>query len=181
MICSTGNEEKFEINTKLIGSYNAENVLGAVAISHYFGLTDSEIKAGLEKYIPKNNRSQLTVTDKNKLVVDAYNANPTSMKAAILNFAQMNVENKTLILGDMLELGEYSHQEHQNIVDLLNQNHLVNVLLVGNDFMNTQNSFKKFEKVEDLIGFIENEPIVNHFVLIKGSRGIKLEKILPQL
>jgi len=181
MICSTGNEEKFEISTKLIGSYNAENVLGAVAIGNYFGLTDLEIKAGLEKYIPKNNRSQLTVTEKNKLVVDAYNANPTSMKAAILNFAQMNVENKTLILGDMLELGEYSHQEHQNIVDLLNQNHLVNVLLVGKDFMKTLHSFKSFEKVEDLIGFIENEPIINHYVLIKGSRGIKLEKVLPNL
>ena len=181
MICSTGNEEKFEINTKLIGSYNAENVLGAVAIGNYFGLTNLEIKAGLEKYIPKNNRSQLTVTDKNKLVVDAYNANPTSMKAAILNFAQMNVENKTLILGDMLELGEYSDLEHQNIVDLLNQNHLVNVLLVGNDFMKTQHSFKCFENVEDLIGFIENEPIIDHYVLIKGSRGIKLEKVLPNL
>jgi UDP-N-acetylmuramoyl-tripeptide--D-alanyl-D-alanine ligase len=181
MICSTKNGEKFEISTKLIGSYNAENVLGAVAIGNYFGLSDLEIKAGLEKYIPKNNRSQLTVTDKNKLVVDAYNANPTSMKAAILNFAQMNVENKTLILGDMLELGEYSDLEHQNIVDLLNQNHLVNVLLVGKDFMKTLHSFKSFEKVEDLIGFIENEPIIDHYVLIKGSRGIKLEKVLPNL
>jgi UDP-N-acetylmuramoyl-tripeptide--D-alanyl-D-alanine ligase len=181
MNCKTGDSPSFEIKTKLIGSYNAENVLGTVTIGNYFGLTDSEIKSGLEKYIPQNNRSQLTVTEKNKLVVDAYNANPTSMRAAILNFAQMEVEHKTLILGDMLELGDHSDAEHQNVVDLLQQKQFANVLLVGKDFMKTQHPFRSFEKVEDLIGYIDLQPITNNYVLIKGSRGIKLEKVLPKL
>jgi UDP-N-acetylmuramoyl-tripeptide--D-alanyl-D-alanine ligase len=181
MNCKTGDSPSFEIKTKLIGSYNAENVLGAVTIGNCFGLTDSEIKSGLEKYIPQNNRSQLTVTEKNKLVVDAYNANPTSMRAAILNFAQMEVEHKTLILGDMLELGDHSDAEHQNVVDLLQQKQLANVLLVGKDFMKTQHPFRSFEKVEDLINYIDLQPITNNYVLIKGSRGIKLEKVLPKL
>ena len=180
MVCKTNNQPTFEIKTKLIGSYNAENVLGAVAIGNFFRLTDVQIKNGLEKYIPQNNRSQLTVTEYNKLVIDAYNANPTSMRAAILNFAQMNVENKTLILGDMLELGEHSDNEHQNIVELLQQNHFENVLLVGKDFMKTKNPFQCFETVENLIGFLDEKPIRKSYVLIKGSRGIKLEKILSK-
>ncbi len=180
MNCRTDNQ-KFEIKTQLIGSYNAENVLGAVAIGNHFGLSDAQIKNGLEKYIPKNNRSQLAVTERNKLVVDAYNANPTSMRAAILNFAQMNVPNKTIILGDMLELGEYSKTEHQNVVDLLQQNNFSSVLLVGKDFLNTQNTFNCFENVEGLIEYIDNKPIRNQIVLIKGSRGIRLEKVLSKL
>ena len=180
MTCRTDNQS-FEIKTQLIGSYNAENVLGAVAIAHHFGLTDIQIKNGLEKYIPKNNRSQLTVNEHNKLVVDAYNANPTSMRAAILNFAQMNVPNKTLILGDMLELGEYSEIEHQNLVDLLQQNSFESVLLVGKDFLKTKNGFTCFENVEGLMEYIDNKPINNQIVLIKGSRGIKLEKVLSKL
>lgn len=181
MVCQTSDQHPFEVKTKLIGSYNAENVLGAVAIATYFGLTDMEIKNGLEKYVPRNNRSQLTVTEHNKLIIDAYNANPTSMRAAILNFAQMNVENKTFILGDMFELGEHSDIEHQNVVNLLQQNHFENVLLVGKDFMKTQNPFQCFETVENLIGFLDNKPVRGSFVLIKGSRGVKLEKVLPKL
>ena len=170
-----------ETETNLIGSYNAENVLAAVTIGGYFGLTDEQIKKGLENYIPQNNRSQLTVTEHNKLVVDTYNANPTSMRAAVLNFVQMEVDRKTLILGDMLELGDQSDIEHQNIVDLLQQNNLKNVLLVGNDFKKTRNSFHSFENVADLINYINENPIINNYILIKGSRGIKLEKILTSL
>jgi UDP-N-acetylmuramoyl-tripeptide--D-alanyl-D-alanine ligase len=181
MICETNDQHTFDVNTKLIGSYNAENVLGAIAIGNYFGLTDIQIKNGLEKYIPQNNRSQLTLTENNKLVVDAYNANPTSMRAAILNFAQMQVENKILILGDMFELGEQSDFEHQNIIDLLQQNQFKCVLLVGKDFMKTQNPYQCFEKVEDLSVFIENKPISDSYILIKGSRGVKLEKVLSKL
>lgn len=171
----------FEIKTHLIGSYNAENVLAAVTIGNFFGLTGEQIKTGLENYIPQNNRSQLTVTEHNKLVVDAYNANPTSMRAAILNFAQMNVESKTLILGDMLELGEQSDKEHQQVVDLLQQNEFKNVLLVGPEFKKTNNSYSCFDNVTDLQSYIEKHPIQNNYVLIKGSRGIKLEKILTTL
>ena len=181
MNCKAENSELFEINTQLVGSYNAENVLAAVTIGNYFGLTDIEIKEGLEKYRPQNNRSQLTVTDKNKLVVDAYNANPTSMRAAILNFAQMEVKNKTLILGDMLELGSHSEVEHQNIVDLLKQKQFEKVLLVGKEFMKIKHPFRCFEKVEDLIIYLNVQPIENNYILIKGSRGIKLENILPKI
>jgi UDP-N-acetylmuramoyl-tripeptide--D-alanyl-D-alanine ligase len=173
--------EPVEIKTNLIGTYNAENVLAAVTIGSYFGLTNEQIKEGLENYIPQNNRSQLTVTEHNKLVVDTYNANPTSMRAAILNFAQMNVDRKTLILGDMLELGDQSNAEHQNIVNLLQQNSFENVLLVGKDFKKTRNSFHSFENVTDLIDYINENPLKNNYILIKGSRGIKLEKVLTSL
>jgi UDP-N-acetylmuramoyl-tripeptide--D-alanyl-D-alanine ligase len=181
MQCDIDSEEKFNISTKLIGAYNAENVLSAVAIGEYFGLEKKQIKEGLEKYVPLNNRSQLTVTEHNKLVVDTYNANPTSMRAAILNFAQMNVDSKILILGDMLELGEQSSIEHQNIIQLLQQNKFENVLLVGNNFGNTNNSYLCFGDATDLINYLNNQPIRNKYVLIKGSRGIKLEKVVPLL
>jgi UDP-N-acetylmuramoyl-tripeptide--D-alanyl-D-alanine ligase len=174
-------KDKVKIKTQLIGAYNAENILAAVTIGSYFGLTDKEIKSGLENYVPQNNRSQLTVTDRNKLVIDTYNANPTSMAAAILNFAQMDVDQKTLILGDMLELGDQSPTEHQNIVDLLQQYHFKNVLLVGRYFMNTRNLYLNFENVTELIDFVNKKPLINNYILIKGSRGIKLEKVLPLL
>ena len=171
----------FEIKTNLIGSYNAENVLAAITIGDFFGLTNEQIKCGLEKYVPQNNRSQLTVTEHNKLVVDAYNANPTSMRAAILNFAQMNVGAKTLILGDMLELGEQSNEEHQQVVNLLQQKSLENVLLVGSEFLKTQNNYRCFENVDELLNHLIANPIKNNYVLIKGSRGIKLEKVITSL
>jgi len=181
MKCFIGKNESFNISTKLIGAYNAENVLSAVTIGEYFGLSEKDLTAGLEKYNPQNNRSQLTVTANNKLIIDTYNANPTSMKAAILNFAQMNVDAKTLILGDMLELGEQSKTEHQGIIDLLQQNKLPDVLLVGNNFRSTNNPYTCFDEVSELIGYIKNQPICNKYVLIKGSRGIKLEKVVPLL
>ena len=181
MRCFIGKDENFNISTKLIGAYNAENVLTAVTIGEYFGLSEKDLTAGLEKYNPQNNRSQLTVTTNNKLIIDTYNANPTSMKAAILNFAQMNVDAKTLILGDMLELGEQSKTEHQGIIDLLQQNKLPDVLLVGNNFRSTNNPYTCFDEVSELIGYIKNQPICNKYVLIKGSRGIKLEKVVPLL
>ena len=179
--CTVNSNNSFAVATKLIGSYNAENVLAAVAIGKCFEVTDEQIKSGLEKYTPQNNRSQLTITKKNKLVVDTYNANPTSMRAAILNFAQMNVNDKTLILGDMLELGEQSDTEHQNIITLLQQNKFDSVFLVGENFKKTINSYPCFSEVNDLIVHLENRPIQNEYVLIKGSRGIKLEKVLTIL
>ena len=181
MNCTIDIFESFNVNTHLIGDYNAENVLAAVAIGHYFGVEKNEIKQGLENYVPQNNRSQLTVTDTNKLVVDAYNANPTSLSAAILNFAQMDVSNKTLILGDMLELGEQSGIEHQNIIDLLQQNYLNNVLLVGPKFKKAYHNYRSFDDVSKLISFLQENPIKGHYILIKGSRGIKLEKVVPIL
>ncbi len=181
MECTIGATETVTINTQLIGAYNAENVLASVAIGQYFEVENNYIKQGLENYVPQNNRSQLTVTENNKLVVDAYNANPTSLRAAIMNFAQMDVENKTLIIGDMLELGEQSKVEHQNIIDLLQQNKFRNVLLVGKEFSGTMNPFRCFADVTELINYLEKQPIKKHFVLIKGSRGIKLEKVISTL
>ena len=181
MECVTKPKPSFVIKTNLIGAYNAENIMAAVAIGYFFKLQNEEIKRGLENYVPQNNRSQLTVTDRNKLVVDAYNANPTSMSAAILNFAQMDVQQKTLILGDMLELGEQSEAEHQNVVDLLQQNEFVNVLLVGKQFRKTIHSYQCFDDVDELIAFIEKHPINDNFILIKGSRGIRLEKVIASL
>ncbi len=178
--CTTQNET-FDIQTNLIGTYNAENVLAAVTIGSFFGVENQKIKNGLEKYSPQNNRSQLTITDNNKLVVDAYNANPTSMRAAILNFAQMDVENKTLILGDMLELGEQSAQEHQKIVDLLKENGLSHVILVGKDFMDTKNDFQSYNNVSELKENLIQNPFKNRFILVKGSHGIHLEKLLDIL
>ena len=173
--------DTYEIKTHLIGSYNAENVLAAITIGDYFGVPTDQIKNGLENYTPQNNRSQLTLTEHNKLVVDTYNANPTSMHAAILNFGQMNVEQKTLILGDMLELGDQSDEEHQIIVNLLQQNSFKNVLLVGKVFKKTRNPYSTFENVDDLINFVHKNPLTNNYILIKGSRGIKLEKVIPLL
>ncbi|MDD3322265.1 MAG: UDP-N-acetylmuramoyl-tripeptide--D-alanyl-D-alanine ligase [Paludibacter sp.] len=181
MECIIKQTESFNIKTNLIGAYNAENILTAVAIGTFFKLKNEDIKRGLEDYIPQNNRSQLTITEKNKLVVDAYNANPTSMNAAILNFAQMEVTHKTLILGDMLELGEQSEIEHQNVVDLLQQKDFVNVLLVGKQFKNTNHPFHCFENVDELISFIGQNPLKDNYILIKGSRGIRLEKVIASL
>ena len=181
MECTLDLYISFTVKTKLIGAYNAENVLAAVAIGEYFQLQEQEIKKGLEDYVPQNNRSQLTVTPYNTVVVDAYNANPTSMHAAILNFAQMDVEHKTLILGDMFELGEQSHEEHQSVVNLLQQNKFDNVLLIGPEFINTQNPYRCFEDVAGLIRYVETNAIRNQYILLKGSRGVKLERVLTSL
>lgn len=182
MKCSINNSDFFDIETKLIGVYNAENVLAAVTIGEFLGVDKLAIKAGLEKYTPQNNRSQLTVTTKNKLVVDAYNANPTSMKAAITNFGQMDVEHKVLILGDMLELGEQSDYEHNQIIALLNQYNFENVILVGPQFGKTNNQFHCFDNIDALLAELSDKNDINNcYVLIKGSRGIKLEKVLSVL
>ncbi len=179
--CKIENNENFQINTQLIGSYNTENVLAAVTIGNFFGVSESQIIAGFEKYTPKNNRSQLTVTENNRLVVDAYNANPTSMKAAIENFAIMEIPGKLLILGDMLELGDQSPEEHQSIINLLESKNFEAVLLVGNEFKSTQNKYKCFDNVNEAKTYLEKNPVKNNIILIKGSRGIKLEQLLPIL
>jgi len=181
MKCTIDIGFSIKINTQLIGAYNAENVLAAVAIGEYLGVEEKLLKKGLENYVPQNNRSQLTVTEHNKLVVDAYNANPTSLRAAILNFAQIEKKRKTLILGDMLELGEQSETEHQSIVDLLQQNQFKAVLLVGKEFSKTNNPYRCFSNVDELINYLGKHPVKGNYVLIKGSRGIKLEKALNSL
>ncbi|MGB5988349.1 MAG: UDP-N-acetylmuramoyl-tripeptide--D-alanyl-D-alanine ligase [Marinifilaceae bacterium] len=171
------------IKTKLIGGYNYENVLAAASIGRYFKIDDIYIKKSLEEYIPSNNRSQLKKTERNTLILDSYNANPTSMTAAIINFREIKDKNKALILGDMLELGKESNKEHKLIIKLIEDNKFKKIFLVGSEFFKQecQSYVKKFEKTEDLIELLKKEPIDNHTVLIKGSRGIKLEDCIDIL
>jgi len=177
MECFTG--EPFVVQTQLIGDYNAENVLAAVTIGHFFGMTNASIKKGLEEYLPSNNRSQLTITATNQLVVDAYNANPSSMQAAVLNFSTLEHSSKALILGDMLELGADSTREHQAIADLLKEKGFETVYLVGAEFAGISTDYPRFASVEQLIDELQLQPLLNCMILIKGSRGIQLEKIIP--
>jgi UDP-N-acetylmuramoyl-tripeptide--D-alanyl-D-alanine ligase len=173
--------QKFLVNTHLAGSYNAENVLAAVAVANYFKVNSRKIKAGIENYAPTNSRSQFIETEHNKLIVDAYNANPSSMNLAINNFAEIKAGNKTLILGDMLELGEKSIPEHQQTVELIARLGFTNVLLAGKNFSATKNTFKCFENSDELGKHISTHRITDSYILIKGSRGIKLEKMLTLL
>ena len=163
-----------EIQTHLIGTYNLSNMLAAISVGLHFGVTPEQIKHALENYVPSNNRSQLIVTDHNKLIVDAYNANPTSMLAALKNFVLMQVDRKIAILGDMRELGEASREEHQKIVDYLRSTPLKQVWLVGEEFAKTNCDFRKFKDVASVKEAIAAKPFTDHYILIKGSNGIQL-------
>jgi UDP-N-acetylmuramoyl-tripeptide--D-alanyl-D-alanine ligase len=176
-----GASEWLAVKTNLIGAYNADNVLAALCISSYLDVETADAIAAIAEYVPSNNRSQLTETGRNSLIVDAYNANPTSMRASIENFASLNLPAKMLILGDMRELGADSETEHQKIIDLLNEKGLLNVFLVGECFAKTQHSFASFSNVEELSKYIKKRPISGQTILIKGSNGIKLNSIIPLL
>ena len=181
MECSISGET-IQLKTNLIGAYNAENVLAAVSIAWHQGMNLAEIKAGIEKYNPTNNRSQLTITERNTLIADAYNANPTSLKAAIENFGAMSVSPKVMIIGDMFELGSQSEVEHQAIIELINHYSFEKVYLVGSRFQKTKSKYATYETVEELIEVISKNELLNkNYILIKGSRGVKLEKIIPYL
>lgn len=171
---NTPSNNLYEVTTHLIGAYNLDNMLAAIAIGLHFGVTPQQICHALECYTPHNNRSQLTETEHNKIIVDAYNANPSSMAAAIENFRLMDVENKMAILGDMRELGDVSAEEHQKVVDLLHHSGLQNVWLVGEEFYKTNTSFRKFHNVEEVKAALKDSKITNQYILIKGSNGIKL-------
>lgn len=174
-----GSEWK-EVMTHLVGAYNLDNMLAAIALGLHFSVAPQQICHALETYVPSNNRSQLTETVHNKLVVDAYNANPSSMAAAIENFRLMDVENKMAILGDMRELGEVTDVEHQKVVEQLKAAGLTNVWLVGENFGKTNTDFKKFHDVEEVKAEIAKAQPQGHYILIKGSNGTKLFE-LPTL
>lgn len=163
-----------EVQTHLIGSYNIDNMLAAISIGLHFGVSPQQADHALESYVPTNNRSQLEDTAHNHLIVDAYNANPSSMAAAIENFHVMDVPQKMAILGDMRELGAVSDEEHQKVVDLLAAYHIDNVWLVGEEFCKTQCAFRKFHTVEEVKAAIREQQPQDHYILIKGSNGIKL-------
>lgn len=171
------------LNSKLVGDYNFENLLAAACIGKYFGIDPLLIQEAIANYTPSNNRSQLIQKEKNTIIMDAYNANPTSMLAALSNFALIRHDSKCIILGDMLELGESSAEEHQKIADFIETQNFAEVFLVGPQFKNTVNikEKKKFDQVELLSNYLKTQPIENKLILIKGSRGIHLEKILELL
>ena len=175
--------EKALIATALIGKYNFENILAAACIGHHFKVDEAAIKKGLEKYIPSNNRSQVMHTKNNLVLLDAYNANPSSMNAAIENFAQMDQPHKLVILGDMLELGEESEKEHKQIVELLKQKNIQKAILVGPHFIKAASTpFNVFfNSSEEALSYLKQFPVNNTAILIKGSRGIKLEKLVEAL
>jgi UDP-N-acetylmuramoyl-tripeptide--D-alanyl-D-alanine ligase len=174
---------KHVLKTNLVGEYNLYNILVAMAVGLHFGVEEENIVKSLSQYTPVNNRSQLMKTEKNMLILDAYNANPSSMTQAIRNFANMNLPDKMLILGDMLELGDVSEEEHIAIVDLCLSNKLSQLFLVGSQFQKVDHpaSVISFEKVDDLREYILKNEISNHNILIKGSRGIRLEKLIEVL
>ena len=174
------NASVHNVNTHLIGSYNIYNMLAAATIGLHFGVSEEQVDHALANYIPSNNRSQLTITSSNKLIVDTYNANPTSMNAALLNFRDMKVSPKMAILGDMRELGEVSAEEHQKVVDFLKQTDITNVWLVGSEFAKTDCDYRKFENVDLVKQEIAVNPPKGEYILIKGSNGIKLFQ-LPEL
>lgn len=172
--------------TQLVGAYNSENIQAALCVGEYFGVSREAGLEAIRAYTPSNNRSQKTVTEHNTLIVDAYNANPTSMQAAIqaFDFEQhglSSLSNAVYILGAMRELGEYSHTEHQNIVNMLLERKADQVLLVGDEYRETTAPYPIFSNVDDLIEQLKAHPISGCTILIKGSRSNKLEKILPML
>jgi len=169
-----------KVQTHLVGAYNIDNLLAAIAVGINFGVDRKKICAALESYVPSNNRSQMTVTPRNHLIVDAYNANPSSMQAALDNFALMQVPHKMVILGDMRELGEASAQEHQHIADCLKEMDLDEVWLVGGEFARTDCQFRKFSDVEAVKAAISSDCPTGRYILIKGSNSTRLYQ-LPEL
>ena len=166
-----------DVQTHLIGSYNIKNALAAIAIGCRFGVSAENICKALDNYIPSNNRSQLTKTADNHLIVDAYNANPTSMRAALENFRLMEVPHKVAVLGDMKELGEGSTEEHRQIVSLLTTCNFEKVILVGAEFGKVNENFEHYPDVEAVKEiFTQNKP-KDKFVLIKGSNSMKLAQL----
>ena len=170
----------YEVQTHLIGAYNIDNMLAAITIGLQFAVEPRQICHALASYVPQNNRSQLTETANNHLIVDAYNANPTSMEAAINNFRIMEVENKMAIIGQMGELGEVSREEHGKVVNMLRKSQFDKVWLVGDEYKDIKCHFRKFHDVEEVKAAIAEEQPQGYYILIKGSNAVKLFQ-LPEL
>lgn len=176
------NQKVHKCNSQLYGSYNFTNVMAAIATGIYFGVDEEIINKSIENYIPSNNRSQQIETKHNRVILDAYNANPYSMKEAVSSFAASRFKNPWLFLGDMFELGTYSSTEHQEIVTQLLSAGFKNVALIGNEFCSTQgHEFHVFKSTIDAIEFLSDNVIEDADILIKGSRGMKMEDLLESL
>ncbi|MBQ8222047.1 MAG: UDP-N-acetylmuramoyl-tripeptide--D-alanyl-D-alanine ligase [Bacteroidales bacterium] len=171
-----------EIKTNLVGDYNLENVAAAIAVGQYFNIEDEKIVEALQEYRPTNNRSQFIKSERNELVMDAYNANPTSMQHSLKNFKNICGDNSLLILGDMKELGNESENEHKIIVDLIEALGFEDVILVGDEFKKVAKiSYATFENVDALIQHINSNNIIGKKILIKGSNSTHLEKLINVL
>ncbi len=171
-----------KVQTQLVGAYNIYNALAAIAVGINFGVDRKMICQALEEYHPTNNRSQLTETERNRLIVDAYNANPSSMQAALENFSQIPAQRKMLILGDMRELGPTSREEHQGVVNYIEtMEDLSDVWLVGQEFAKTDNHFRHFDSVDDVKAAIAQEQPEGRLILIKGSNSMRLYELPPLL
>ncbi len=166
------------ITSNLIGAYNFSNISAAITIGDYFNIPNEKIKEAIESFIPSNNRSQVINTKNNRIILDAYNANPTSMKAAIKSFKSLESEHKTIVLGDMFELGKFSAKEHQSIVDLAVAFKFDALFFVGENFNKTKTSHLKFITFEELKKHLISNPIKGNTILIKGSRGMALERLV---
>ena len=173
----------YNINTNLFGRYNKENVKAAIATGLFLGVDMPDIVDAVEKYFPGNNRSQIRITANNTVICDSYNANPKSMSKALESFAEIKADKKLIILGDMLELGEKAPEEHLNILKDLKLQGANNVFLTGPVFSSIAKEFryKSFPDVDSLKDFIKSEPVKGNHILVKGSRGIGLEKIYDLL
>ncbi len=173
--------QNYTVNSQLIGSYNLSNMLSAACVGHYFGVEPAQIAEALSEYTPKNNRSQLTKTEKNTLIIDAYNANPTSMEAALRNFALIQTDGKAVILGDMFELGDDSATEHQKVVDLLTQLGITEAYLLGENFSRTTGVGMRFASTPAFKTWLSDNPLVGKTLLIKGSNSMKLTTLVEEL
>lgn len=168
-----------EATSHLVGSYNFSNVAAAIAFGRYFKLSDRAIKQGIESYVPQNNRSELLQWKGNTVLLDAYNANPSSMAAAIDNIVAMNnYAKKVIVLGDMFELGDYAAEEHQHIADILAAHYWEGVYLVGKHFACTKSVYPKYETFESFYEAFQKENFSDCLILIKGSRGMAMERTI---
>lgn len=175
----------YKIKTKIFGAFNFDNIMAAVSVGLYLKINPIDIVKAIENYIPSNNRSQLIKTSKNTLILDAYNANPSSMLNSIENFLRQNFEKKILILGDMLELGKYSEDEHFKIIQLLLNKKTHKIIFIGDEFLKLKTKYEEefdfFKSTEEVIPFLKDLNITAAQILLKGSRKIGLEKLVPYL
>lgn len=169
------------LHSQLLGSYNVDNILAAVAVGLHFEVPMPLIKVAIAKYAPQNQRSQWVDTGKNKLLLDAYNANPSSMHLALDNALSFGAENVVLCLGGMNELGDFTEKEHNDLIDKIKQYNWKAVYLVGPHFKNNHGEYQHFDTISDLKNYFQSEPLTDATVLIKGSRSAKMEELLEVL
>ncbi len=175
--------KEWVLQTKLVGNYNFDNVMAAITVGKYLNVADELIKEAIEHYQPSNNRSQWIESANNQIIMDAYNANPSSMNVALENFRSLSANNKAVILGDMLELGEYSEEEHQKVIEMIETMNLAQAILIGPVFKSVckSSSIQLFNNSDEAKVWLLNHKISESLILLKGSRGIKLEKVLETL